>query len=337
MKKYFFLLGFFVFPLFCFSETPEFFQGIWKGDDRYIFFGKNNEIAVILKGYYGWYYDRAAEPEEFETLSPRKRNISTVKHGKRITTDFTKISSTDEIWEINLDYGKKEKSIIPVFINGNELYLNFLLKIPFSNEPSIGSLEANGDFSSNPLFGYWQGINEADSIRIFERKNSENIISWYITSQGVYRLRFWKTDMKNEDSKAAFADGSIIYTINKHIFSAGKNYTCVNGKSSNIRNVEKYPTFPVEYKLNETGTVLTLKSPYLVKLTDADSAEELIEIINIANSRRKPDSPPLFEEEKLDWHWDLINQLEKGNSQIQEVRKRQKEFGPRAQDIENKK
>ena len=92
MKKYFFLLGFFVFPLFCFSETPEIFQGIWKGDDRYIFFGKNNEIAVILKGYYGWYYDRAAEPEEFETLSPRKRNILTGKHGKRITTDFTKIS-----------------------------------------------------------------------------------------------------------------------------------------------------------------------------------------------------------------------------------------------------
>ena len=34
----------------------------------------------------------------------------------------------------------------------------------------------------------------------------------------------------------------------------------------------------------------------------------------------------------LDWHWDLIDMLEKDNQLIQQVRARQKEFGPRGKE-----
>ena len=89
--------------------------------------------------------------------------------------------------------------------------------------------------------------------------------------------------------------------------------------------------------MTENGSVLLLGKPYLIKVEDKSSAEELLKIVEEANSLRKPDPPALFPPEELDWHWDLINQLEKGNSQIEQLRKRQKEFGPRAQDIERKK
>ena len=38
----------------------------------------------------------------------------------------------------------------------------------------------------------------------------------------------------------------------------------------------------------------------------------------------------------LDWHWDLINNLEKNNKQIQAVRQRQQKFGPRGKEVEEK-
>lgn len=336
MKKILSALISFILLQSVFAQTPEIFRGIWKGEDRYIFWGENNETAVILKDYYGWYYDRAAEPEEFENQSARKRNIATGKQGKRIQSAFNKISGTDDIWEITFSYDKKTKSVFPVFILDDKLYVDFLVKIPYSEEHSTGAV--NSENTEDALFyGYWQGLNTSDSIRIHERKNADNIISWYITQQGAYRLRFWQTGMKTEDTKAAFADGSMLYTVNKHIFSAGQNYTCVNGKSSNIRNVEKYPEFPLSCSMNPGGTVLTLKKPYLTKMTEPSSSDELLKIIEEANSRRKPDPAPLFPEENLDWHWDLINELEKGNAQIQAVRERQKSFGPRAQDIEKKK
>ena len=47
----------------CFSKTPEELQGIWQGDDRIVFFGSENQFSVILKLYYGWYYESASVSE----------------------------------------------------------------------------------------------------------------------------------------------------------------------------------------------------------------------------------------------------------------------------------
>ena len=59
-----------------------------------------------------------------------------------------------------------------------------------------------------------------------------------------------------------------------------------------------------------------------------------MEIVAQANSRRKKDPPQLFPEKELDWHWELINQLEKGNPIIEKVRERQRNFGPRPGDFQ---
>ena len=342
MKKSIFFLLYLLVVFASSAEIPSEIKGIWKGDDRYIFIGEENQFAVILKEYYGWYYDRVVEPEEFSEISERKRNLATQKNAHHYSVDFSKVTEYAPVWEMTIEIDNKTKSIIPIALTENEIYLKFLIKIPYSDDSSKGSLTtendeyADGQFA-NSNYGYWQGVNESDSIRISGRNNSKDIISWYMTENGNYRLRFWQTDMLYEDSKAAFSDENKLYTVNKHIFSAGQNYSCVNGRSSNIRNVEKYPDFPFSSKLDSTGNLLLPEKPYLTKVTDKNSAEELIKIVEEANKQRKPDPPPLFPAEDLDWHWDLINQLEKGNKIIEKVRERQKKFGPRAQDIEKKK
>ena len=51
-----------------------------------------------------------------------------------------------------------------------------------------------------------------------------------------------------------------------------------------------------------------------------DSKEKLLEIVKEANSRRKPSPPSLFSYQDLDFHWDLIERLEKGNKIIEKLR-----------------
>ena len=323
-----------------FCAVPQELRGIWKGNDRYLFFGGENQIAILLNEYYGWYLDRAVEPEEFSKLRGRRRNLATSKNALHCTAEFVPIPGYQNLWELNLKSDGTTLSVIPLVLKDDALYLSFLLKIPYDVQPTDGSLS----FSDATFFtdgsgtsAYWQGMNTSDAIRLFPRNDAENVISWYITKNAVYRLRFWKTDMPFEQSKAAFADGNTLFTVNKHILSAGQNYTCVNGRSSNIRNVEKYSEFPFQYTLTDDGMIMLLGKPYVQKLKDNESAEELLKIVDETNNRRKPDPPPLFPPEELDWHWDLINELEKGNAQIEAVRKRQKEFGPRAQDLEKQK
>lgn len=323
-KKFFLFFLFFLAANTIFSEIPEQLKGIWSGNDRIIFFGGNDEISIILKEYYGWYYDRAVEPKEFSDIQMRKRNAATQKTAHDYKISFEHIENSENAWEMTIFIDEKTKSTIPIALINDKIYLDFLVK---SDSPTE-------DTEKNPLIGYWQGLNSENSIRISPRISKENIISWYITENGAYQLRFWSTKMSHEDSKAVFADNRTLYTINKQIFSAGTNYTCVSGKGSNIRNVEKYAEFPFEYKMDGSGKILALGKPFLSRIEGKNSAENLMEIVSQANSRRKKNPSPLFPEKELDWHWNLINQLEKGNKMIEEVRERQRNFGPRPGDTQ---
>ena len=74
---------------FCFSKTPEELQGIWQGDDRIVFFGSENQFSVILKLYYGWYYDSAAvsEPEK-----PFRKNAASSVQPHEIHVEIERLS-----------------------------------------------------------------------------------------------------------------------------------------------------------------------------------------------------------------------------------------------------
>lgn len=313
------------------SQTPKELQGVWQNDDRYIFLGNNNEVAIVLKLFYSWYADRAVEPDYFSTLLQRHINDATNPNGIHYSINYKKLNETLPIWEIIIFQDEKIISTIPIAIINNQIYLNFLIK-----HEVLGENRNEINTQNFIPVGYWEGINYSENIRISPRLNQENIISWFITENSIYRLRFWQTDMNHTNEEAFFSDNNEMYTIPKHILSANINYTCVNGRSSNIRNVEKFSHFPQELVIDDSGMICGIGKANFTKVENIHDAKELLNLVQQLNSRRKPLPKPIFPPSNIDWHWDLIDNLEKNNKQVQEVRKRQREFGPRGKDVEEK-
>lgn len=297
MKKLIsFILILFSISSLIFSVTPEQITGIWEGKDRFIYFGPENEVAFILKDYYSWYYDRVVEPEYFSSLSKRNRNAATPKKPLTYYTSFLAFNDVNNAWEITIHFDKKSSETIPVAIENDKIYLSFLIKVPEKPSEDLKGQELK-DFldAQKTVFGYWQGLNCNDSIRIDGRNNIQNVYSWFITQDGIYRLRFWETNMEfNPLAIAQFTDGERLFQLNKHIYSCGATYSCTEGRSSRIRNVEKFNNFPQEYSCNDDFTLLFLGSPYLTKLKDQTTEKELLEIVEKQFKVRKPYHYPLM-------------------------------------------
>jgi len=352
--------------------TPTLLEGIWQGADRYVFFiapseepalsaetasaqsdavvdppnasipdlrrpalnTQPSELAIVLKTYYGWFFDRAAEPVSFSDNVTRFSCTATAKEAEHIKVVYEplqvrpprydasgiNIPEDSGVWELVIHYGTKDRNItrIPVAVIKNNLYLNFVIK-GRTNDTRTSSTE-------NPLFGYWQGISSRNSIRVCPLAMNENIISYYVVDNAVYTLRYWLTTMEYTDAYASFSDGEDSFHVAKHIVSDGSVFTCVTGRSLQIRNIDKSASPLTDYTLDSTGTICAFGKPYLTKVTGKNKASVLMQIVAEANKRRKTDPPPLFPPDNVDWHWDIINMLEKDNTQIQAVRKRQKEF-----------
>ena len=351
---------------------PALLEGIWTGGDRYVFFVPENtaakaavkptdiargaqssaensaaaqsssknakitptDIALILKTYYGWFYDRAAEPEAFASQSERFLCTATTKDAERLTvtaedllnrpprydTNGNALPYDSGAWELVVKYNGKKKyeTRIPVAVIGNDLYLDFALRIDSAGNPSA--------LSGSELAGYWQGVCKRESIGLAPYPRASEIRSYYVSDDGMYVLRFWETTMPYTDALASFDDTGKTFSVAKHIVSSASVFTCVTGRSNRIRNIVKTPLDFGDYKLDETGTICVFGKPYMTKVLGKDSAPGLMQIVAEANSRRKDPPPPLFPPSDLNWHWDLIALLEKDNTLVKEVRLRQRAF-----------
>ena len=352
-------------------DFPALLEGIWTGGDRYVFFVPENaaektavkptdiargaqsssensaaaqsssknakitptDIALILKTYYGWFYDRAAEPEAFANRSERFLCTATTKEAERLTvtaedllnrpprydTNGNPLPYDSGAWELVVKYNGKKKyeTRIPVAVIGNELYLDFVLRFDSEDRPAP---------SSGELRGYWQGVCKRESIGLAPYPRVPEIRSYYVSDDGMYVLRFWETTMPYTDALASFDDTDKTFSVAKHIVSSASVFTCVTGRSNRIRNIVKTPLDFGDYKLDKTGTICVFGKPYMTKVLGKDSAPHLMQIVAEANSRRKDPPPPLFPPSDLNWHWDLIALLEKDNTLVREVRLRQRAF-----------
>ena len=322
---------------------PALLEGIWTGDDRYVFFIPENtaektavkptDIALILKTYYGWFYDRAAEPEAFASQSERFLCTATTKEAERLTvtaedllnrpprydTNGNALPYESGAWELVVKYNGKKKyeTRIPVAVIGNELYLDFVLRFDSEDRPAS---------SGGELRGYWQGVCKRESIGLAPYPRAPEIRSYYVSDDGMYVLRFWETTMPYTDALASFDDTGKTFSVAKHIVSSASVFTCVTGRSNRIRNIVKTPLDFGDYKLDETGMICVFGKPYMTKVLGRDSAPGLMQIVAEANSRRKDPPPPLFPPSDLNWHWDIIALLEKDNTLVREVRLRQRAF-----------
>lgn len=279
------------------SEVPSELFGVWQGDDRILFFDESGDFSVILKLYYGWYYDVASDKNAGKDFSGRNRNAATSRSAQTVLVDFETYNEMQNCYEMTLDFGRGSTSKIPVALIDNCLYLDFLICTSNGYGLSMGvngalktaSLEQNAKAENSAIFGFWQGVNSAENIRIAERKHQENMYSWYIANDSVYRIRFWKTAMEySENAEAIFTDGESVFSVKKHIFSGGQNYTCTSGRGTRIRNIDKFSSFPFDFVLSEDRKIIAFKTRYFTKM-DVSSREDVIKIVEEANSRRKPD------------------------------------------------
>ena len=310
--------------------AQESLYGIWEGKDRFVFFEEGQQegkaqIVMLLKEYYGWYYDRAVEPKEKAEIEPRTRNAGTTKEASQVYFEVKNTKNDDKefsAFELELNYSRKQKSLVPVLISDGKLYLNFYLQDQKDKNLFTGNAASRG-------------------ITMYEQPLPENVSLLYLKGNTFYDVRYWKTDMEFAEEKVSFARDEIEFFVPKHIRSREQNYSCVSGRSKKVRNPQK--SFSAEElgltfsgsTASDSRFLIKDKEPYLIRLADKKDFEALIKIVKDANARRKPDPPALFppHEPPLDWHWDLIDALEKYNPYVQEVRKRQKDFGIRGKDL----
>ena len=290
------------------EEMPEELIGIWKSPDRYIFFGKNMDFSVILKMYYGWYYDVSSSttlPDDFE----KDKNNASFHDTKDQKIVLRRLKKDIPAWELSVLHEKNEESIIPLCVIQNKIYLDFLIK----------------DFSQNEeesFFGFFQGVSAKEQIRLSKQNEKENIFCYFITPSSIYSIRFWQTDMEyQKDALATFNDSKEIFKIKKHIQSCGKTYTCATGKRARIRNVEKFTQIPNDFAVNSQKGIIPIGKPVYEKEENPANIDELIQIVKEANKKRHPLPKCPFEKHEVDWHWSLIWELEKYNPVIKEVRK----------------
>ena len=282
MKKGFLvvLLMALISPVFA-QKIPEQLQGIWEGKDRFVFFenaadDENPELVVVLKEYYGWYYDRAAEPKAYNEIEPRTPNAATHKDPEVI--EYTISSLENDAYQLFIEFSKHNKRTTTFAIIDNKIYLNVYTKLNPEEEK------------------LWRGWQHSLGFLMYEQATDENISLLIIDGNKYYDVRYWLTDMDYDEGLVTFKYKDDEYMVPKHLFAEGTNYSCVNGRSKKVRNT--MPAFDYDESkviLNETKTVLvTETTPYLTKVTDGQTIEALMKIINEANARRKPDPEPIF-------------------------------------------
>ena len=334
MKKslaLFFLIFFCIYQMFS-NDIPDQILGIWEGQDRYVFFENvetpedtediensenpipnQNKIIVVFKTYYGWYLDRIAEPIEKSKTQKRNRNNATPKNPLQI--EYTCSDLGNDVYNFEISYTKNQKQQLPAAIINNVMYFNFFQKD-----------------SKNP--NLWNGNDFSKGITVSEQTQKNKLQCLYLTENQCFTIDYWLTDMPFSDSIATFEYKNQTYQVNKHVISMGKVYTCAMGKGKKVRNLKEPKLFSLEDKIHTQNVLVLQTEPNLVKLIDKNTFEHLIQIVNNQNSKRKPFPEPPFPPSNVDWHWELIDLLEKDNQIIQQVRQRQKQFGPRAKDFQ---
>ena len=283
------------------QENLKKLNGIWEGRDRFVFFenaadDENPFFIIVLKTYYGWYYDRAAEPLDVSDVQARTPNAATHKDPEVIPYKLTELG---DAFQITTTYSKHNSDTTTFAIIDDKIYLNALTLIPEDPaRPSTGSGTPNNLGAPNDLETphLYRGYQYSDGFLMYEQPTDQNITLLIVDGEKFYDVRYWLTDMDYDPSYVTFKYKNDTYSVPKHLLADGETYSCVNGRSKKVRNT--MPSFLLSESniiYNENKTVMIKDTePYLTKLTDKQTIEDLMQIINQANARRKPDPEPIF-------------------------------------------
>lgn len=340
----FFLSMFPVFPQLQPSENvPALLEGIWQGKERLLMFSGGSEFAVVLRVFYQWYNDRAAEPSSFAEVKSRDRNNASASEPENISVSFITVSEnlsrTAGIYWLSVKYPyNKESCLIPVCVIDGKLYLDFLIKVSDSdpykamNVENAALLNSSGSLSSSSFapqgkksaeFDFDSGFYRAASsvaassgITIAPPVFKKEVFSYFINGGDIYKIRYWLSEMDYSSEKASFTDeesGAKIFSVDKFLKIGSDLYQCTTGRSTKIRNIEKSSRPKKKLTFDADKMFVALGDPYLEKVPGKSGSEDLLENVAENNKRRKPAPKPIFPPSEINFHWKDISELEKYN------------------------
>lgn len=327
--------------IFSQEEIPQLLKGVWKNSSRYFVFDSGYVSddggaipQAVLRTFYTWYDDRAAESSLYSEKNPRDVNNTTSKSpAQEISIKYVPLA--DELfsqadgngvlqndggilyangipsgaWNLEIKYpNRKEIYNVPVAVIGDKLFLKFVIR---------QSGEAG-------RAGFWKDSGNASGILISPPVSSKELLSYFATDSAVYQIRYWKTDMEYDSSaQAFFSDAGTEYSVPKHLSVAGQIFTCVTGRRTKIRSVKKVSSFPADCTFNSVlkikssndlngiqvpqesvfSTICAFGEPYLT-LENGKTLEEIL----AENLKKNPPAPkPLFPPHGiLDFDWSII-------------------------------
>ena len=173
------------------SRCPALLAGLWRGSDRYIYFdgGENATdssfpLSIVLKEYYGWYLDRAAEPAAASEQNPREKNAAQSTKAEQIYLTYENLLDSDYencgAWDLIVKYsGEKEAVHIPVAVIEGRLYLDFAIHD-----------------SEEPLYGFYKKVGNVNGITISVPRKEKELDCLYFVEDGAEEVREEKT-LKN--------------------------------------------------------------------------------------------------------------------------------------------
>lgn len=163
---------------------------------------------------------------------------------------------------------------------------------------------------------YWRPCTNTQRITINPALIKKELYGFITSNDYLYRIRYWQVSVPYTDQKVLVHDpdnDGLHYEIDKYIAVGSVVYTCVNGRGTVVRNVEK-EAISQSHTLGFTDVYLTSDGRYAVMgEPDYKSFEhnDLDAFIKEQNSKRKPPRKPPFEYMDLDFYYDEIERLRK--------------------------
>ncbi len=325
--------------------------GIWQGTDRLILFenskadgssqesnetadsanlGVSFDFSVVLRVFYAWYDDRAAEDSSFREIKTRDRNDAEARTPEDISvrcrTLFENESKNAGVYELELIYpsavyssgkvARKESLFVPIAVIDGKIYLDFLVNPDVESENGVVRV-----VKSTSNAGYWGCASNADGITISPPRFKKEVHSYYVLknedgsgNDAVYRLRYWKSGMDYDpNAVATFTDGNKTFEVPKFLKIGAHLYQCTTGRGTKIRNIEKTTSMPSEVVYDSDFSICAFGKPYLVRVPNGETKEDLLAIVTENNKRRKDPPKPIFPVSEINFHWKEITELEKYN------------------------
>lgn len=317
------------------ASLPPLLAGLWQNNQRIVSFENLDSASVILKLFYGWYYDRAAEPGAKtlvdSTMSTTQMDFNYSGESQLDFTERNSVTITEEVLQYDsLPPRPKNDATAP---QAQQLVVEFEPLIPETETsgawniwityPDVkerhaipvavfdGKLYVNFYLgTSDTLSRFFQAASNTNGITISTPLLDKEVTSYLVTGSRMYKIRYWQTDMEYDGETQAILSGEDgRHQVPKHLLIGGTVYTCVAGRRVDIRNVEEIPLDISGFTMSSDNRIVVEKSAYL-SLMD-NKASELYQLIDEANSRKAPPPPPPIPLGDLDFHYAEIEDLRK--------------------------